>query len=108
MIFIDDLDRCPVPRIVKVLETIKLFMDKKGCIFVIGAANKIIIKALKETYKEDAEKFMAKIVQVTFNLPQIPEGDFKISQGLERRIREALLAGFEPAALGLGIPSSIL
>jgi iron(II)-dependent oxidoreductase len=77
VIFIDDLDRCPESRIVKVLETIKLFMDKKGCIFVIGAANEIIIKALKKTYGADAEKFMDKIVQVTFNLPQIAEGDFE-------------------------------
>jgi gamma-glutamyl hercynylcysteine S-oxide synthase len=29
-VFIDDLDRCPQPRIVKVLETIKLFMDHQG------------------------------------------------------------------------------
>lgn len=76
VIFIDDLDRCPETRIVSVLETIKLFMDKKGCIFVIGAANDIIIKALKKSYGEDAEKFMDKIVQVTFNLPQIPQEDF--------------------------------
>ena len=92
VIFIDDLDRCPGPRIVKVLETIKLFMDKKGCIFVIGAANDIIIKALKETYKEDAEKFMDKIVQVTFNLPQIPEEDFQsFMAGMGRRIEDSVL-----------------
>ncbi len=78
VIFIDDLDRCPSEKILKVLETIKLFMDKEGCIFVIGAANEIIEKALQETYKEDAGKFMDKIVQVTFNLPQIPEKDFEL------------------------------
>jgi Cdc6-like AAA superfamily ATPase len=76
-IFIDDLDRCPEPKIVQVLETIKLFMDKKGCVFVIGAENEIIIKALEKTYKEDAIRFMDKIVQVTFNLPKIPISDFE-------------------------------
>lgn len=76
-IFIDDLDRCPEPKIVQVLETIKLFMDKKGCVFVIGAENEIIIKALETTYKEDAIRFMDKIVQVTFNLPKIPISDFE-------------------------------
>ena len=75
-IFIDDLDRCPEPKIVQVLETIKLFMDKQGCVFVIGADNDIIIKALKKTYPEDALRFMDKIVQVTFNLPKIREKDF--------------------------------
>lgn len=78
VIFIDDLDRCLQEKIIKILETIKLFMDKKGCIFVIGAANDIIEKALKEKYEDDdAAKFMDKIVQVTFNLPQVPEPDFK-------------------------------
>ena len=76
VIFIDDLDRCPQPRIVKVLETIKLFMDHKGCVFVIGAAQDIIIKALADNYKDDANRFMEKIVQVTFNLPKLSEQAF--------------------------------
>lgn len=77
VVFIDDLDRCPKGRILKVLETIKLFMDKEGCVFVIGAANEIIENALKETYGEDSSKFMDKIVQVTFNLPQVTATDFE-------------------------------
>lgn len=40
VVFVDDLDRCPKPRVLKVLETIKLFMDKTGCVFVIGAARR--------------------------------------------------------------------
>lgn len=77
VVFIDDLDRCPQPRIVQVLETVKLFMDKPGCIFVIGADNDIIEKALTKEYgKEDARRFMEKIVQVSFNLPRIPTEDF--------------------------------
>ncbi len=76
VIFIDDLDRCPKERIIKVLETVKLFMDKRGCIFVVGAAQEIILMGLKGQYGEDAEKFMDKIVQVTFNLPQVREESF--------------------------------
>jgi gamma-glutamyl hercynylcysteine S-oxide synthase len=76
VVFIDDLDRCPEPRIVKVLETVKLFMDKHGCVFVIGAAIEIIEKALRPTYGDDAGKFMDKIIHVTFNLPRISEKHF--------------------------------
>jgi gamma-glutamyl hercynylcysteine S-oxide synthase len=77
VVFIDDLDRCPKERIQKVLETIKLFMDKKGCVFVIGAANEIIEDALADTYgKEGAPRFLEKIVHVTFKLPQILADDF--------------------------------
>jgi formylglycine-generating enzyme required for sulfatase activity len=76
-IFVDDLDRCPQPRIIQVLETIKLFMDKKGCVFVIGADHEIIESTLIHTYgKEGAVRFMDKIVQVTFKLPQIPVDSF--------------------------------
>lgn len=73
VIFIDDLDRCPLPKIIQILETIKIFMDREGCIFIIGAAKDIIQEALKEEAKYgevDAEKFLEKIVQIEFPLPQ--------------------------------------
>ncbi|BBO83873.1 P-loop NTPase fold protein [Desulfosarcina ovata] len=51
VIFIDDLDRCPKPR---------------------------IVKALAEDYgQEDAHRFMEKIVQVTFNLPKVTDAMFE-------------------------------
>ena len=77
IVFIDDLDRCPRPKILKVLETIKLFMDKEGCVFIVGASEEIIERALKDTYPdEEARRFLDKIVQVTFNLPQIHNNEF--------------------------------
>ncbi len=73
VIFIDDLDRCPPGCIVKVLETIKLFMDRSGCIFVLGAADEIIEDALSRRYgPANARGYLEKVVQVAFNLPQIP------------------------------------
>lgn len=87
VVFIDDLDRCPQPRVVKVLETIKLFMDHPGSVFVIGADEGIIRKALREEkgYEPgDARKFMEKIVQVTFPLPHLSENDFKADEFLEK------------------------
>lgn len=78
VVFIDDLDRCPQERIVRVLETIKLFMDKIGCVFVLGADNEIIEAALSKNFGSDnALRFMDKIVQVTFRLPRIPAADFE-------------------------------
>jgi iron(II)-dependent oxidoreductase len=78
VVFIDDLDRCPRDRIIQVLETVKLFMDKPGCLFVIGAAEDILREAFKDRYDEDtARKFMDKIVQVTFSIPRISDNDFE-------------------------------
>ncbi len=73
VIFIDDLDRCPKDRIVKILETLKLFLDKQGCVFVIGAAREVLESALSEKRytKLEAQQFMDKIVQVTFTLPKV-------------------------------------
>ena len=75
VVFIDDLDRCPQSRILKVLETIKLFLDKKGCVFILGAAQDVIEQALQAQYgkEDDTKRFMDKIVQVTFVLPQPTE-----------------------------------
>jgi len=77
VIFIDDLDRCPQSNILKVLETIKLFLDKRGCIFVIGADQAIIESAIFQRYPDrmQAEKFLEKVVHVAFELPRIPEED---------------------------------
>jgi len=79
VVFIDDLDRCPKDRVIKVLETIKLFMDKPSCVFVIGADRAVIENALRATYSGDgeAEKFMDKIVQVTFSLPKVPHPEIQ-------------------------------
>jgi formylglycine-generating enzyme required for sulfatase activity len=77
VIFIDDLDRCPRDRVLQVLETIKLFLDKPNCVFVIGADHDILVKALEKPYGDDAIRFMDKIVQVNFNLPSIPPAAFE-------------------------------
>lgn len=70
-IFIDDLDRCPPKKIPQVLETIKLFMNQPGCVFVIGVDKEIVESAIADQgYKDKkAEFFMQKMVQVTFDLP---------------------------------------
>ncbi len=72
VVFIDDLDRCKEGRVLKVLETIKLFVNQPGCVVVLGVARDVLNSALKNEGldKENyAEQFMQKIVQVTFELP---------------------------------------
>ncbi len=79
VIFIDDLDRCPPKKIPQVLETIKLFMNQPGCIFVIGMDKEIVESAIADQgYKENkADFFMQKMVQVTFDLPAKSIKDIK-------------------------------
>ena len=73
--FIDDLDRCEPTRVARVLETVKLFMDRPGCVFVLGMDSEIVEKAVKAQYQAiegfDEHAYMDKIVQLQFNLPPI-------------------------------------
>lgn len=73
--FIDDLDRCQPTRVARVLETVKLFMDRPGCVFVLGMDSEIVEKAVKAQYRGiegfDEHAYMDKIVQLQFNLPPI-------------------------------------
>ncbi len=85
VIFIDDLDRCLPDKVVQVLETIKLFLDKQGCIFVIGADANVVREAVTSHYQnihltgESASDYLEKIIQLRFELPPIltdQMGDF--------------------------------
>ena len=52
VVFVDDLDRCLPAKTVQVLEAIKLFLDKPGCIFVLGADTDVIRDAVASHYKD--------------------------------------------------------
>jgi hypothetical protein len=113
VIFIDDLDRCSPKAITSVLESINLFFDQKGCIFIIGMDIHFVSNAVNSEYKklgieEDLGKdFIKKMIQLQFNLPAIRSEDVKnfieneikidekihqyieiITQGLENNPRE--------------------
>ena len=66
-VFIDDLDRCLADKVVQVLEAIKLFLDKQGCIFVPGADESVIrryVKAKPAFSEEEARGFINKIIHM--------------------------------------------
>lgn len=81
VIFIDDLDRCLPDKTVQLLETIKIFMDRPGTIFVVGADANIIQSAIKAHYSSnkiegiDTSEYLDKIIQVKFDLPPIRPND---------------------------------
>ena len=72
VIFVDDLDRCPRPGIVKLLEAIQLFLDRTGCVFVLAADAGNIGAALEQEYgAANACGHLQKIFQIDFRLPKI-------------------------------------
>lgn len=90
VIFIDDLDRCLPEQALSVLETIKVFFDIQGCIFVIGMDRAIVEQGIYVRYKDflssnnyqlddqnspffsmDGRDYLEKIIQVPFEIPPI-------------------------------------
>lgn len=90
IIFIDDLDRCLPDQSIGVLEAIKVFLDLRSCLFVLGVDRAVIERGIRIRYKEfavdepagtpdqpsrvfpiEGRDYLEKIVQVPFDLPPI-------------------------------------
>jgi energy-coupling factor transporter ATP-binding protein EcfA2 len=82
VIFIDDLDRCLPTNALDALESMKLFFDVEGCVFVVGLDREIIERAVALKYRSIADEgatqpsvsgsdYVKKIFQVPFTLPPV-------------------------------------
>ena len=47
IVFVDDLDRCLPEKAVEVLEAIKLFLEVKGVVFVLGMDQEIVRRGIE-------------------------------------------------------------
>jgi len=68
-IFIDDLDRCLPENAIVVLESLKLYLDRARCVFVIGAESSIVEEGIRQRYSNSrlsARDYIEKIVQLPF------------------------------------------
>ena len=73
VIFIDDLDRCSQAQVVSLLESIKLYLQTRYCVFVLGmdasAARKAVEKSLVGSSKEHAQEYLEKLFQQIVPMP---------------------------------------
>ena len=99
VIFIDDLDRCTGDHIVKVLETINLFLARTGWMFVLGASKQSLETALNQKYDGAAARhIMEKIVPLSFDLPQVNTEEFDLlleTANVEEKHRSLLIAAID-------------
>jgi KAP family P-loop domain len=85
VIFIDDLDRCMPANALDVLESMKVFFDVEGCVFVVGLDQDIAEKAVAVKYRTgqgmtvevDGRDYLKKLFQVPFTLPSVGAQHFK-------------------------------
>lgn len=73
VVFIDDLDRIKPAIAVEILETIKLFVDVEGCVFVLALDYGVVSRGLGDKFgvsEEDlGRSFFDKIIQLPFSVP---------------------------------------
>jgi hypothetical protein len=81
VIFIDDLDRCIPENAITVLESIKLYLDKSNCVFVLGLEKEIVEKGIHSRYKREIDysgkDYLEKIIQLPFIIPKVKTEDIE-------------------------------
>jgi RNA polymerase sigma factor (sigma-70 family) len=79
VILIDDLDRCLPPKLMEVLESIKVMLDYPGFVFVIALDESVVEKAIEGHYHNESningKSYLKKLIQVEFRLPPLRSVD---------------------------------
>ncbi|MEO1522216.1 MAG: P-loop NTPase fold protein, partial [Cyanobacteria bacterium J06633_2] len=79
ILFIDDLDRCPPPRVVEVLEAVQLLLKTELFIVVLAIDDRYIARALEQVYsgvltrrgKPSGIDYLEKIIQIPYRMRPI-------------------------------------
>jgi energy-coupling factor transporter ATP-binding protein EcfA2 len=75
VIFIDDLDRCSPEHALEVFESIKVFLNIKGFVFVLGLSLEALNKLIEVRYQNlglsgiTGDQYIRKIIQVEVQIP---------------------------------------
>jgi len=96
VVFVDDLDRCLPESALQVLESMKLFFDFDGFVFVVGLDQRVIERAVELKFAEPRKsgngervllqdpqreirgrEYIKKLFQVPFSVPRIGSGDLR-------------------------------
>ncbi len=73
VVFIDDLDRCAPDKILEVLESIKVFLDVKGFVYILGVNPEVVERAIEQKYENmgiRGEDYLEKLIQIPFKIPE--------------------------------------
>lgn len=74
VIFIDDLDRCNPEKAIATLETIQLVLHLENIVFVVGASNSTLEKAIDLKYADlgvSGHSFLKKMFPASFTIPPL-------------------------------------
>jgi hypothetical protein len=82
-VLIDDLDRCLPEDALDIFESIKLFLDARGCVFLVALDRDVIRKGLRLRYGSqdnselliDPDEYIEKTISVSYDLPRLSSTD---------------------------------
>jgi hypothetical protein len=73
IVFVDDLDRCEEATIVRLLESLKLYLNSRHCVFVLGVDESAVADVLRRHWhgrSEDTNRdYLDKLFQATLPVP---------------------------------------
>ena len=119
VVFVDDLDRCLPANALEVLESIKMFFDLPGFIFVVGLDEQVVVQAIRSKFETRIEQpgglqttsspsavadlrlgreYVKKIFQLSYSLPPMLPGQLdELLQSMysESSLGPAQVADFE-------------
>ncbi len=105
VVCIDDLDRCLPDRALEVMETIKLFLDVPGSIFLLAADHRRIEAVVAKRFGQQeaglGQSYLEKLVQLPFYLPPLEEEQIeaflnRIAPALTEPVRAIFARGLAP------------
>ena len=80
VVFIDDLDRCSPTRALEVFESMKVFLDIEGFVYIVGLSYKTLVKLISAAYKEfgiSGDEYVRKIIQIPITMPEWTDSDLR-------------------------------
>lgn len=72
VVFVDDLDRCLPGNALQVLESMKLFFDLQGFVFVVGLDEDVVERAIRAKFVADGYQPAGTGAQTTVGTDQLP------------------------------------
>lgn len=88
VVLVDDLDRCLPMKALEVLESIKIFLDIEGFVYVLGINHDTISNAIERSHEGlgvKGSEYIKKIIQVPITLPSWED------EGLEDELVESII-----------------
>ena len=77
IVVIDDIDRLTNMQIRNIFQLVKQVADFHNVIYILSMDREVVVRALSEMHYSDGDKYLEKIVQVNFEIPEIPKATLK-------------------------------